>query len=91
MRERRGRVDELEAVRGERQRLQERREHHQRVDGGADVVDEARLGELERARGAADRRLGLEDAHRAAGAASVMAAARPFGPEPMTTASSVNG
>ena len=66
MREGRFRLRELEAVRRERQRLEERREHHQRVHGGADVMDESRLGQFERPRGAADRRLGLEDADRAA-------------------------
>ena len=60
------RLSELEAVRRERQRFQERREHHQRVHGGADIMNESRPGQLQRARGAADRRLGFEDAHRAA-------------------------
>ena len=60
MRQRNGRVDQLQAVIGQRQRLQERRRHGERVHGRADVVEEAGEGQRRRPGPAADRRGGLD-------------------------------
>ena len=55
MRDGRLRVHPLQPVTGQVQRPEERRGEAQRVDGGADVVDEARQRQLGGARPAADR------------------------------------
>src|SRR5918996_568908 len=53
MRERRGRLDELEPVLGQGHRAEERRAGDEGVDPGADVVDEAGQRQLGGAHGAA--------------------------------------
>ncbi len=63
VRERRGRLDPLDAVLRERQRAKERRRDPERVDRRADVVDEARQRQLGRPRASANRVGGLEDAY----------------------------
>ena len=64
VRERRRRLDPLEAVLRERQRAEERRRDAERVDRRADVVDESRQRQLGRARAAAHGVGRLEHAHR---------------------------
>ncbi len=67
MRERSLGLDPLDAVLLERHRSQERRADAERVNRGADVVTEAREGQLGGPRAAADRGRRLEDEDGAAG------------------------
>ena len=67
--------------------FQERRRHGERMNGRADVVEEAGEGQGRGPGPAADRRRGLDHQDGEPFRASVMAAARPFGPEPTTTPS----
>ena len=60
-------MHELEAVLGERHVAEARRGNRKRMDRGADVVDEARQGQLSRARAAAERVRRLDDQHRPPG------------------------
>jgi hypothetical protein len=63
--ERGGRVDPLEAVLLERERLEEGRGVPERMYGGAEIVDEARQRHLRGAGAATDRFFGLQDRDRA--------------------------
>ena len=67
VRERRRRMDPLDAVLGQRHGAHERRGDPERVDRGAGVVQEARERQLLGAQAAADRVAALDDEHRATG------------------------
>ena len=67
VRDRGGWLHELQPVPRQRQLAQERRAGHERVDRRADVVNEARLGQLRRPRAAARRVGALQHQHRQAG------------------------
>ncbi len=88
MRERRGWLDPLDAVLGERHRAHEGRGDPERVDRGAGVVAGTRGGS---APPCAGRRRSCRPARRTStdrpARASTIAAASPFGPEPTTIAS----
>ena len=79
-------LDQLEPVLGQRQLAQERRRQRGRVDGRADVVDEAGQRQLRRAAAAADRlRAPRAPRTERPARARAIAAARPFGPAPTTS------
>jgi hypothetical protein len=63
----RRRLDPLEPMCGERQRPEQRRRHRERMNGRADVVDEARERELCRASAAAGESIRFEDDDLSAG------------------------
>ena len=86
--ERGRRMDQLQPVLGEGRLAEERRPERHRMDRRADVVDEARPRQLGRAR---SRRRSSRSPRRTStdrpARARTIAAARPLGPEPTTTAS----
>ena len=77
----------LQAIVCQRQAAEKGRRQPQRVNRRADVVAKAGQREFLGAHPAAGRGFGFHHQHRLAGRASVIAAASPLGPEPMTMAS----
>src|SRR5437016_7670775 len=71
MRERQRRLYELKPVIFERQALEEGRASREWMDRRAEVVQEARKGELGRSGASAERLLSLQDEHRAACASNL--------------------
>ena len=80
-------MNPLQAMLRERQRLEKRRCHRHRMDGGANVVRETGQGQRRRAHAAAHRLGSLDEQYLVAVSCHSMAAARPLGPEPTTMAS----
>ena len=89
MSERRVRLDELDASSREVHGSEEGRREGKGQDRGADVVTEAGQRQLLRPGATADGRRCLVDLADRPARARVIAAARPFGPAPTTTASSL--
>jgi len=80
MRERHAGMDPLEPVLLQRQRVEVRRGRAERMDRRAEVVDEAREGELGAPRAAPDGRLGLVDPDLQSGACKFDGRSEPVRP-----------